>query len=303
MAPSNFNTPSYIKSTTTSLTLSWIPPLNNGGCSIIGYEIYMNNADGTAPSIRVDQANTQNLPNLNQYTITTGLTNLNSTYMIMIRALTAVGNINSGVLSFVLSGIPIQPSLSPTRNDLINTSKSSIIINVNPFTTSAETGGSPIVSYELQRDDGMGGAYVSLYGSSVFSLSTNYIDNNIILGNTYRYIYRARNVNGWGPFSNPSYIKAIVSPNQPKKPSINSFSTTSVSIQINPLITYNGSTTITYELWMNSGTLNSSFSNLANYNGNTLTYLITTSDGLSPGNIYSLKVRAKNEAGMYSAFR
>ncbi len=91
MTPSNFNTPSYIRSTTTSLTLSWIPPLNNCGCSIIGYEKYINNADITAPSIRFDQANTQNLPNLNQYTITTGLTKLNSTFMIIIIALTAVG--------------------------------------------------------------------------------------------------------------------------------------------------------------------------------------------------------------------
>ena len=60
---------------------------------------------------------------------------------------------------------------------------------------------------------------------------------------------------------------------------------------------------MTYEIWMNSGSINTNFSNLSNYNGNSLTYVITALDGLLSGMVYSIRVRAKNEAGMYSPFR
>ena len=298
--PSNFNTPYYNMSTNSSIFISWLPPQNNGGCPITGYEIYMNNADGTFPSLRVDQSLTQNLPSLLQYNIK-NLTNLSATYMFMINAINSVGRVSSGVLSVVLCSLPNAPSTSPIRNDN-NTSQNFIIININPFALS-DSGGCPIVSYEIERDDGVDGPFVTLFGFNPFSLSTSYLDKNIILGSTYKYIYRARNLNGWSPFSYPSYIKALVAPNQPNQPLINSFSTTAISIQISPLINYMGSSTMTYEIWMNSGSINTNFSNLSNYNGNSLTYVITALDGLLSGMVYSIRVRAKNEAGMYSPFR
>jgi hypothetical protein len=65
-------------------------------------------------------------------------------------------------------------------------------------------GGSSILSYDLWRDDGKGGDFYSLYGTRATTeqiLILEYTDYNVSKGVSYRYKYRARNINGWGDFS------------------------------------------------------------------------------------------------------
>lgn len=47
----------------------------------------------------------------------------------------------------------------------------------------------------------------SLYSTSTV-LATSYIDYNVQKGKTYRYEYRAGNINGWGSFSSVGYLFA-----------------------------------------------------------------------------------------------
>lgn len=75
-------------------------------------------------------------------------------------------------------------------------------------------GGSPITGYDLYRDDGNNGDFSNIYFVDNV-LSFSYIDENIMRGKTYRYKYRARNVNGWGEFSNSAYLFASDVPSQP----------------------------------------------------------------------------------------
>jgi hypothetical protein len=51
-------------------------------------------------------------------------------------------------------------------------------------------------------DDGMSGLFRSVIGFSSNSLlKTVTITNGIVAGRSYRLMYRARNVVGWGPYS------------------------------------------------------------------------------------------------------
>jgi hypothetical protein len=72
-----------------------------------------------------------------------------------------------------------------------------------------------VLSYELQVDDGMGGAFTSIVGGddSEFNLDTYYtLSYNISSGGIYRFTYRAKNVNGWSLFSPITNIKAATKP-------------------------------------------------------------------------------------------
>lgn len=46
VAPSQPNAPSLVSSTQTTLTLSWAPPSDYGGCALTGYELYVDNGVG-----------------------------------------------------------------------------------------------------------------------------------------------------------------------------------------------------------------------------------------------------------------
>lgn len=154
-----------------------------------------------------------------------------------------------------------------------NNTDNSIIINISLITLPADTGGSQIISYELKRADsnaGLGSVYVTLYGLNVFSLSTSYTDKNNNLGSTYKYIYRAKNANGWGSYSGPTYIKAITKPNTPDKIIFVSATNTRINIEITPLVDFNGSAYVTYELYIDQGAINSVFTKITTYNGTDL---------------------------------
>ena len=81
--------------------------------------------------------------------------------------------------------------------------------------------GSPIISVELQMDDGIGGDYQSMTGGEFDILLTSLlIREGIVKGREYRFRYRCKNINGWGVFSEITYIKAAVVPSIPRAPTL-----------------------------------------------------------------------------------
>jgi hypothetical protein len=50
-------------------------------------------------------------------------------------------------------------------------------------------------------------------------LSIFFTDFAVVKGTTYRYKYRARNINGWGDFSPEAYLFAAGVPETPMAPS------------------------------------------------------------------------------------
>ena len=66
------------------------------------------------------------------------------------------------------------------------------------MTTSAETGGATILSYNAQWDQGTGGAYENLVGYlSDFSTTTFTLTSGISPGTTFKFRVRAKNMWGW----------------------------------------------------------------------------------------------------------
>ena len=96
-----------------------------------------------------------------------------------------------------------------------------IKVTFSDMDTALLNGGSAILGYDLWRDDGLGGDFFSLFGSRASSdqlLALMYSDFNVTKSMTYRYRYRARNINGWGPFSDDAYLFAASKPATPAEP-------------------------------------------------------------------------------------
>jgi len=45
-APTGLEAPALVQATSTSFTLSWKQPLSNGGCTVEGFALYMNDGQG-----------------------------------------------------------------------------------------------------------------------------------------------------------------------------------------------------------------------------------------------------------------
>lgn len=110
-------------------------------------------------------------------------------------------------------------------------------------------------------DDGNGGAYVSKVGSiSPYLMPTYTVSSGLTKGSTYRFRYRAKNCQGWGPFSSDLYVTAASVPSAPPAPSVSSVSSTAIALHLYPTINNGGSAVTDYELYRNTGTDGSTFS-------------------------------------------
>ena len=97
--------------------------------------------------------------------------------------------------------------------------------------STAENGGSDILGYDLWRDDGNNGDFNRIYTVDNV-LANTYIDYNVQKGKTYRYKYRARNINGWGEFSASGYLFAADTPSKPESPTLFKVSDTIISVDL-----------------------------------------------------------------------
>ena len=131
-----------------------------------------------------------------------------------------------------------------------------------------------------------------------------FLDQDVEKALLYRYKYRARNINGWGEFSEVSYLYAANVPSTPDAPTLIQVDTTSIQLQMYVPIDTGGANLISYELFMDEGDTNTVFSPVTSYadlGGSTatlLTHTLTTvADGMVTGKIYTFKFRASNSVG------
>jgi len=82
--------------------------------------------------------------------------------------------------------------------DLVNTNTYQTIVWMTVMSNFVETGGSPIVSYSLEWDNGSNGAsWVVLNGVSSNNILLRYLMSDLTAGMTYKFRYRVRNIFGW----------------------------------------------------------------------------------------------------------
>ena len=95
--------------------------------------------------------------------------------------------------SFILANVPDKPSQPPTRNTATNEFVVAVDIIQVPGIH-----GSPIVSYNVEIDDGQGGPFTELQGQTTNSLNkTAQKSVGIVKGLLYRFRYRAKNEVGF----------------------------------------------------------------------------------------------------------
>lgn len=109
---------------------------------------------------------------------------------------------------------PLKPTSPPSR---INSSSTKTAIGLSyQALTGTNTGGSAILSYDLQWDQGTG-TWTSLVGYNPYSLATTFVTpSTLTTGSYYSFKYRAINQNAesWGAFSDPVSLIAAGPPDQ-----------------------------------------------------------------------------------------
>ncbi len=292
------------------MTLGWTAPTDTGGCALLTYELYINDGLGGSSFQGIDSLALLNRPYLTQHTVTNeaGADASTSgaplvtgrTYRFKLRALNEVGSVEStNYAEIVVASTPLAPPTPPSQ-DFSLTDKDRTRVSYASMGSDSLNGGSAILGYDLWRDDGRGGDLETVYGSGVASqsiLALQFTDFNVVKGTTYRYMYRARNINGWGDFSGVAYLRAASVPERPPAPSLLLVDDDQIALQLYTSTDTGGAPIEAYELWVDQGALNSAFTKVSSYSGSisTLTHTLgRVADSLTAGRLYSLQFRSRN---------
>jgi hypothetical protein len=93
------------------------------------------------------------------------------------------------------------------------------------------------------------------------------ISLNITTGMTYRFRYRAMNINGWSGWSPIGFIKAASVPQAPLAPTLVGATSTSITVKINLSLDNGGAPILDYKLFIDQGSLGSLFTLVSCYDG------------------------------------
>jgi hypothetical protein len=115
--PGSFNPPFKIGSTSTSITVGWERPVDDGGCPLIGFAVFRDDGLGGDIITEVNLANdlaVRNMPTLRKLIITNFPNGMGGKpFRFKITAYNREGQRDSGVASYLLAGVPNTPTLSP----------------------------------------------------------------------------------------------------------------------------------------------------------------------------------------------
>lgn len=91
---------------------------------------------------------------------------LGNDYRFFVRVYTKEGNIDSDIALITLANVPNKPATKPSKVQS-KSSGNKLYIEIDELShVTGEDGGSDIVSYSLEIDDGQGGVFTSLGGDS-----------------------------------------------------------------------------------------------------------------------------------------
>jgi len=163
----------------------------------------MNDGAGGDSFSEIDSAEVADKPYYTEHTTSTPNI-VGATYLFYLKAININGECTSESVAFILADKPATPTAAPYR-DFEVSSASQLKISYAAIT---DNGGSPILSYSLEIDDGQGGPFQPLYGvvGDTMVLSTVY--KNVTRGQLYQTRYRARNAIGWSEYSPIGHLLA-----------------------------------------------------------------------------------------------
>lgn len=131
--------------------MSWSAPINFGGCPISSYVLYRDDGLGSAVNIPIDPSTFAQRPNIFSYDVTLTSSFTGRKINVKVEAFNAIGSVTSKAVMFVLASVPAAPFPEP-QVILSKTTVSQITVSFTNQNT--DNGGSPILQYQLQMDDG-----------------------------------------------------------------------------------------------------------------------------------------------------
>ncbi len=180
------------------INISWNPPIDNGGLDLTKYNIYLNDILFTSV------LNTQN-----NYKFTKISSGIN--YKISVSCENIIGESNNIYINTNSSILPGEIR----KINLVTSTLNSFKIS---FDIPSYDGGEPIISYDLRRNEGLGTNFLN-----EINLNENtYEFNNIVANPTainsvlFAVQVRARNINGYGNWSQSSSFYVVDMPSSPR---------------------------------------------------------------------------------------
>ena len=245
--------PQYVASDAEALTITveWQLPRDNGGCAVLGYRLYRTAGssdafDESEPATAVATLSAVD-PGLTQHTVDLSAAGIvGDMYKFKIEAYNAAGATDSSALSVALASLPSQPPAMPYTEPTV-TGPDQLGLRVDPIAAPLD-GGSSILQYEVQYDDGARGPYKSVFTLSPLVVVTR----GVLRGQDHRVQYRAMNFNGWGPYSEVAYITAAGIPQKPGPPTYLWSSSTEIALGLSPTPDDRGAPITTYELYIDT---------------------------------------------------
>ena len=259
--PKDLDAPYIVSTSSTSMTLEWVAPSNDGGCPVTGYALFRDDGSSGVPDIEVntaDDPSIRNIPTLRRAVTEFDVADLGTKYAFQLKVYNREGETSSTVISYLFSTKPDTPSSGPA----VLRQSSTLIQTENVFTDG--TGGSQILSYNIQYGASYNGSMVDVIGGAgdpnalvtVLTLDNTYIQKGI----TYSFRYRVLNEKGWSDFSSETLVEAADPPSQPDAPALVSASSTSFQLEFNMgTIDNNGSQILSYRLESDGGVHSAAF--------------------------------------------
>lgn len=298
--PSYLYPPELINVDTTQMELQWEPPLSCGGCSIVQYTLYKNDGSDDGELLSIDTSDFTSDATKTSHTVS-GSTHfptgsIGKVFTFKLEVTTEGGTTQSAEVGFTLASIPTLVSDSAPTSDTSVTSHLTVKVDAKAVDYN---GGSDILSYSMEYNDGNSSDFSVLYGVEVDTLLLSYTLDKVVAGKTYRFRYRSRNAVGWSAYSKVGYITAMSAPSAPSPPQFVQYqeSTNNIELSINFSTENNGGVITSHELYRNDPDDNTQEIQIASYDGVSssiqIPCTVATGDGsLDIRKTYKFKVRA-----------
>ena len=280
---------SVISQSSSSISIQWQEPLDNGGCTIIGYKI----------GIQVDSVETikQGIYSTSyQFTESEGLV-AGKLYQFRVAAVNVVGTGDyTQKVTAYSSNTPSSVSISSS-----SITKTSAVISWTLHTTSSDKGFSTSdPNYVLESASCLNDVYSQVLTTTT---STSFTQSGITPGTCLRYRMKVTNNVGSSNYSSTVDVTFAVVPNAPSTPTLvsrNSSTTNGTYIKLawtKPSVN-GGSTILGYKLEQSVG---STGTWTTAYDGSTIAdQLQYSAQGLTAGQTYIFRVSARNVIGYSS---
>lgn len=166
VVPSGVAPPGLFAQTSTSITLRWQHPDDDGGCPVSGYKLYRDDgADGaitTPVTFEAPGDSTQAIaePYVFEHLVELGAAFTGQSVRFTLEAINSEGStLSSGYLAALVAQVPDAPAAGPTR---VSSTRTSLSVSLPEITAD---GGLTLDAYQLWIDDAAGGEFAEVPGS------------------------------------------------------------------------------------------------------------------------------------------